>query len=113
MAQKIFFGAGGSDQSFRVGQGVARSSTGPPGGVQRCQVKPRKAVQQRPVAARIQQTPIVLLTVQFDQGVGQVAQDFSGGTAVVDESRLAAIGEINSAQDKFVFGGQTSLGQNG
>ena len=49
------------------------------------------------MTTRVQQTPVVMLTVQFDQRFGQCAQNLTTGSSVVDPSRLAPVTRVNPA----------------
>ncbi len=59
--------------------------------------------------ARVQKAPIVVLTVQFHQMVGQVAQHLAADAAVIHESGLAPVALVDAAQDQL-FPGRDARG---
>jgi hypothetical protein len=54
------------------------------------------------VPARIEQPPVVVLPVQFDQRVGQRPEHLARRAAVVDEGRLAPVPRVDPPQDQLV-----------
>ena len=61
-----------------------------------------EGVEERAVAAGVQQAAVVLLAVQLDQRVGERAQRLGGDAAVVDPGLPPAVGGGGAAQDQLV-----------
>ena len=60
----------------------------------------------------VQKPAIIMLTMQFDQQVRQVAQHIGTGAAVVDPGGLAPVGGGgDAAQDQLIPGNNTHVGQ--
>ena len=76
---------------------------------QRRKVEARERIQERPMPARVQEAPVIMLAVQFHQMIGQIAQHLARDTAVVDEGGLAPVGGIDPAQDQLVLGLDSGL----
>mmetsp|Transcript_18269 Transcript_18269/g.28994 ORF Transcript_18269/g.28994 Transcript_18269/m.28994 type:complete len:251 (+) Transcript_18269:273-1025(+) len=115
VAQEVFFGAdrvhfsfGGSER-FAGGSHVAPRHTGfGPGRSEGCEF-----VKDIAVPARVQQAPVIMLTMQFNQRVGERAQHFARAATVIDPGRLATVSRVHAAQDQFVSARQASLVQHG
>ena len=104
MAEVFFFAADRGQTGPGLCQHAQGIGPGAPGLPDRPKVKTNERIQQLPMAARVQQAAVVVLAVQFDQSVGQIAQHFATGAAVVHISGFAAIGGVGAAQDQVILG---------
>ena len=80
-----------------VSKGIFRLPPLAPGRFHPAGIAPGIAVEQHPVAARIDQPAIIVLAMQFHQRIGQGAQHIARNPAIIHERGLAAIGTIHTA----------------
>ena len=71
-----------------------------------------KLIEQRTMSARVKQTAIIMLAVQFDQNIRQGAQNITACAAIIHPCGLAPVLGVDTAQDQFRARGQTRLHQN-
>ena len=111
MAQELFFGGDGLALGGGSGGCFARRTKGRPSLPHRCNraVIPGVIVKDGAVAARVQQSAIVVLAVQFHQCFRQAPQHLARAAAVIDPSSLAPLGGVDAAQDQFIPGRQTRI----
>ena len=83
----------------RLGRAPGGVAAGDPGAVD-----PREGVEQRPMAAWVEQAAIVVLAVDLDQQPAQLAQQRNRGRLVVDRRAAAAI-RADDALDDHRFAG--------
>ena len=95
------------DAGFGGVKRLAGAAKGGPSGV-RCRdlgAKVRVGIQHVAVAARVQQAPVIVLAMQFDQRIGQGAQHFGADAAVVDPCGFTPVAGVDTAQDQRVADG--------
>ena len=90
--QQILIGLGLVEPLARLFQPLLRPSPCAPCRSQRGSIRPGIAVEQQPMAARIDQPAIVVLAVQFDQMRRQFAQQRDACRLIVDPRLAPAIG---------------------
>ena len=86
----------------------------PPQRAQRGQIiaMAAKLIEQRTMSARVKQTAIIMLAVQFDQNIRQGAQNITACAAIIHPCGLAPVLGVDTAQDQFGARGQARLRQN-
>ncbi len=114
VAQERFLGPRGLER-FRLARRIALCrGEGRPrrSGRGKLLLQPGKGVEQRPVAARIEKSAIVVLAVQLHQRLRQPPQHLTAHPPVVDPGSLAAIRGVDAAQDQTVIVRQPRFAQN-
>ncbi len=109
----VLFGAEGAGGLFGLRLRGAGGAEGGPGGAGGGKVVARggEVVKDGAVAARVKQAAVVLLSVEFDQRVGEGLQLFGGGAGTVDAGGFAARGRDRAGQDQFVIHRDAIVGQ--
>ncbi len=73
--------------------------------------QPGEGVEQVAVAARIDQSPVVMLAVNLDQHPSRLAQQLHTDGDVIDEGAGAAVSRLNASEDDGAFSLEAVLGQ--
>ena len=98
--QQVLVGLGGLDREPCLGQRILGAAPAGPCRPQLRAVDTGKAIEQRAVAARVDQTAIVVLAVQFDEEARDFAQQADADRLVVDEGLALAVGPELAAHDQ-------------
>ena len=99
MAQILFFHLRPLQRALRRLKRRPRFGPRAPSRTHPGQIQPGKGIKKLPMPARVQQTPVIMLAMQFHQRIRQIAQHFAADPAVVDPSRLAPVRRVDAAQD--------------
>ena len=102
MAQEIFFCLRAAQCGLGGFKRRARLRPCPPRAARLARIDAAKLVQQHPMPARVQQATVIMLAVQFDQNIGQIAQHLARNPTVIHKGCLSSIGGIDPAQDQFI-----------
>src|SRR6218665_1938102 len=89
--QQVLVRRGLRDSGAERGQGILRTAPGPPGRFKPCRIATRETIEQRTMAARIDQAAIILLAMQLHQMPPKLAQKRHAHAVIVDESLAAAV----------------------
>ena len=98
--QQVLVGLGLGDPGAGLGQLRFGLAPLPPRGLDALDVAGPVAVEQRAVAARVDQPAVVVLAVQLDQRRGDRPQQRGADRLVVDEGLAPAVGAQRAAQDQ-------------
>ena len=69
------------------------------------------SVEQGAMAPRVEQPAIVMLAMDLDQSLADLAQQLHAHAGVIDEGAAPAVSPLEAAQDQRVIGGNAVLGQ--
>ncbi len=83
------------------------------GGVGHCaglRLQAAEGVEDRAVGDRVDQRPVVVLAVDFDQRRADAAQDLDAHRLIVDEGAGAPVGDLDAAEDEIALGVDIGIG---